>query len=110
MTKKLMKTMDGNEAAAYVSYALTEIATIFPITVFAHAATRRCLGIERQEKHFWTTCTGYEMQAEAGAIGALHGVVEAGSLGTSFTSSQGLMLMIPVLHRLSGCCKPAFFT
>ena len=48
-----------------------------------------------------------EMQAEAGAVGALHGLVEAGSLGTSYTASQGLMLMIPVMHRIAATCKPA---
>ena len=108
MTKKLMKTMDGNEAAAYVSYALTEIATIFPITPSSPMPQHVDVWASKGKKNiFGQPVRVMEMQAEAGAIGALHGVVEAGSLGTSFTSSQGLMLMIPVLHRLSGCCKPA---
>lgn len=108
MTEKLMKTMDGNEAAAYVSYALTEVATIFPITPSSPMPEHVDVWAAHGKKNlFGQPVRVMEMQAEAGAVGALHGLVEAGSLGTSYTASQGLMLMIPVMHRIAATCKPA---
>ena len=102
MTEKLMKTMDGNEAAAYVSYALTEVATIFPITPSSPMPEHVDVWAAHGKKNlFGQPVRVMEMQAEAGAVGALHGLVEAGSLGTSYTASQGLMLMIPVMHRIA---------
>ena len=100
--------MDGNEAAAYVSYALTEVATIFPITPSSPMPEHVDVWAAHGKKNlFGQPVRVMEMQAEAGAVGALHGLVEAGSLGTSYTASQGLMLMIPVMHRIAATCKPA---
>ena len=96
-------TMDGNEACAYVAYAFTEIAAIYPITPSSPMAGKTDAWSAKGKKNlFGQTVSLVEMQSEAGAIGAIHGALEAGALATSFTSSQGLMLMIPVLHRISG--------
>lgn len=101
-TKKLV-TMDGNEAAAYISYAFTEIAAIYPITPSSPMAGKTDAWSAQGKKNiFGQTVSLIEMQSEAGAIAAVHGALETGSLSASFTSSQGLMLMIPVLHRISG--------
>ncbi len=108
MSKKIMKTMDGNEAAAYISYAFTEVATIYPITPSSPMAEHVDVWAAQGKKNiFGQPVKLMEMQSEAGAIGALHGALETGSLGTSYTASQGLMLMIPVMHRISGQLKPA---
>ncbi|SDN52176.1 Pyruvate flavodoxin/ferredoxin oxidoreductase, thiamine diP-bdg, partial [Megasphaera paucivorans] len=108
MAKHIMKTMDGNEAAAYVSYAFTEVATIYPITPSSPMAEHVDVWSAQGEKNlFGQPVKLMEMQAESGAIGALHGALETGSLGTSYTASQGLMLMIPVMHRIAGQFKPA---
>lgn len=105
---RMMKTMDGNEAAAYVSYAFTEVATIYPITPSSPMAEHVDVWAAQGRKNiFGQPVKLMEMQSEAGAIGALHGALETGSLGTSYTASQGLMLMIPVMHRISGQFKPA---
>ena len=96
-------TMDGNEACAYVAYAFTEVAAIYPITPSSPMAGKTDAWSAKGKKNlFGQTVSLVEMQSEAGAIGAIHGALEAGALATSFTSSQGLMLMIPVLHRISG--------
>jgi len=96
-------TMDGNEACAYAAYAFTEVAAIYPITPSSPMAGKTDEWSAKGRKNvFGQTVTLVEMQSEAGAIGAVHGALEAGSLSASFTSSQGLMLMIPVLHRISG--------
>ena len=108
LAKRLMKTMDGNEAAAHISYAFTEVATIYPITPSSPMADHVDVWSAQGRKNvFGQRVKLMEMQAESGAIGALHGALEAGSLGTSYTASQGLMLMIPVMHRISGQFKPA---
>ena len=99
---------DGNEAAAYVAYAFSEVAAIYPITPSSPMAEKTDEWSANGRKNLFTQpVTLVEMQSEAGAIGAVHGALEAGSLATSFTSSQGLMLMIPVLHRISGTRQPA---
>ena len=101
--KKVMATMDGNEAAAYVAYAFTEIAAIYPITPSSPMAGKTDAWSAHGKKNmFGQTVTLVEMQSEAGAVAAVHGALETGALATTFTSSQGLMLMIPVLHRISG--------
>ena len=101
--KKTLVTMDGNEAAAYIAYAFTEIAAIYPITPSSPMAGKTDAWSAKGKKNiFDQTVSLVEMQSEAGAIGAVHGALETGALSTSFTSSQGLMLMIPVLHRISG--------
>jgi len=104
---KVMKTMDGNEAAAYISYAFTEVATIYPITPSSPMAENVDLWSAKGKKNlFGQTVRLVEMQSEAGAIGAMHGSLEAGTLTTSYTASQGLLLMIPTMYRLSGQLKP----
>lgn len=100
--------VDGNEAAAYVAYAFSEVAAIYPITPSSPMAEKTDEWSANGRKNLYTQpVTLVEMQSEAGAIGAVHGALEAGSLATSFTSSQGLMLMIPVMHRISGTRQPA---
>lgn len=104
---KVMKTMDGNEAAAYISYAFTEVATIYPITPSSPMAEYVDVWSAKGKKNlFGQTVRLVEMQSEAGAIGAMHGSLEAGTLTTSYTASQGLLLMIPTMYRLSGQLKP----
>jgi pyruvate-ferredoxin/flavodoxin oxidoreductase len=100
--------MDGNEAAAHVAYAFTEVAAIYPITPSSPMAEKTdewsALG---RKNIFGQPVRLIEMQSEAGAAGAVHGAIEAGALSTSYTSSQGLMLMIPTMLRLSGTRQPA---
>ena len=96
-------TVDGNEAAAYVAYAFTEIAAIYPITPSSPMAGKTDVWSAKGKKNlFGQTVQLIEMQSEAGAAAAVHGALQTGALATSFTSSQGLMLMIPVLHRIAG--------
>ena len=103
MSDKKLVTMDGNEAAAYVSYAFTEVAAIYPITPSSPMAGKTDAWSAGGKKNiFGQNVSLVEMQSEAGAIAAVHGSLETGALSASFTSSQGLMLMIPVLHRISG--------
>ena len=101
------KTMDGNEAAAYASYAFTEVATIYPITPSSPMAEHVDMWAANGLKNiFGQPVRLMEMQSEAGACGAMHGSLEAGALTTSYTASQGLMLMIPPLYRISGQLLP----
>ena len=105
--KKIFKTMDGNEAAAFVSYAFTEVATIYPITPSSPMADHVDEWAAHGKKNlFGMPAKLMEMQAEAGACGAMQGSLEAGSLTTTYTSSQGLMLMIPPMYRISGVHLP----
>ena len=100
---KLLKICDGNEAAAYVAYAFSEVAGIYPITPSSPMAEKTDEWAANGKKNiFGQTVRLVEMQSEAGACGACHGALEAGALATSFTASQGLMLMIPTMHRISG--------
>ncbi|MBP3721147.1 MAG: pyruvate:ferredoxin (flavodoxin) oxidoreductase, partial [Clostridia bacterium] len=102
------KTMDGNNAAAHVSYAFTEVAAIYPITPSSPMATHVDEWAANGMKNiFGTQVRIVEMQAEAGACGALQGMLEAGSLASTYTSSQGLMLMIPPMYRIAGLQLPA---
>ena len=101
--KRSFVTMDGNEAAATMAYPFTEIAAIYPITPSSPMAGLTDAWSAKGRKNlFGQTVTLTEMQSEAGAIGAVHGALQTGALATSFTSSQGLMLMIPVLYRIAG--------
>jgi len=103
MMSKQLVTMDGNEAAAHVAYEFTEIAAIYPITPSSPMAEHTDVWAARGRKNlFGQPVTLVEMQSEAGAIGAVHGALQTGALSTSYTSSQGLMLMIPVMHRIAG--------
>lgn len=106
--KKIMKTMDGNEACAMVAYQFTEVAGIYPITPSSPMAEKTDeWAAQGKLNAFGQPVTLVEMQSEAGAIGAVHGALEVGALATTFTSSQGLMLMIPCLHIISGHRHPA---
>lgn len=103
----MKKTMDGNEAAAYVSYAFTEVATIYPITPSSPMAEHVDVWSANGKKNiFGQKVRLVEMQSEAGACGAMHGSLEAGALTTSYTASQGLMLMIPPMYRIAGQLMP----
>ncbi|KJS16981.1 MAG: pyruvate-flavodoxin oxidoreductase [Peptococcaceae bacterium BRH_c4b] len=102
------KTMDGCKAAAYVSYAFTDCAAIFPITpsspMAEHVDEWSSLG---QKNIFGQTVKVAELQSEAGAAGALHGSMSAGALTTTYTASQGLLLMIPNMYKIAGELLPA---
>ncbi|MEG0157546.1 MAG: pyruvate:ferredoxin (flavodoxin) oxidoreductase, partial [Anaerovoracaceae bacterium] len=103
MTKKHMKTMDGNTAAAYVSYAFTDVAAIYPITPSSPMAEEVDEMAARGVKNiFGQEVKLVEMQSESGAAGALHGSLAAGALTTSYTASQGLLLMIPNMYKIAG--------
>ena len=100
---KTYVTVDGNEAAAYIAYAFTEIAAIYPITPSSPMAGKTDVWSAKGKKNlFGQTVRLVEMQAESRAIAAVHGALQTGALATSFTSSQGLMLMIPTMHRIAG--------
>ena len=107
MSEKNMRTMDGNEACATVAYQFTEVAGIYPITPSSPMAemTDEWAAVGRKNM-FGQPVSLVEMQSEAGAIGAVHGALESGALATTFTSSQGLMLMIPCLHIIAGHRHP----
>jgi len=103
-----MKTMDGNTAAAHVSYAFTEVAAIFPITPSTPMAELVDEWAARGRKNiFGQPVKVVEMQSEAGAAGALHGSLQAGALSSTYTASQGLLLMIPNMYRMVGERLPA---
>lgn len=98
---KIMKTMDGNEAAAYASYAFTEVAGIFPITPSSPMAEHTDEWAANGKKNiFGQTVKVVEMQSEGGASGTVHGSLAAGALTTTYTASQGLLLMIPNMYKL----------
>ncbi|HHT63658.1 MAG TPA: pyruvate:ferredoxin (flavodoxin) oxidoreductase [Clostridia bacterium] len=102
MTKH-MKTMDGNKAAAYVSYAFTEVAAIYPITPSSTMAEYTDEWSAMGQKNiFGQPVNVVEMQSEAGAAGAVHGSLSAGALTTTYTASQGLLLMIPNMYKIAG--------
>ena len=104
------KTMDGNTAAAHVSYAFSEVAAIYPITPSSpmpeHIDTWAAQG---RKNIFGHTVKVVEMQSEAGAAGAFHGSLQAGALSSTFTSSQGLLLMLPNLYKVAGELLPGVF-
>ena len=107
---KVMKTMDGNEAAAYASYAFTEVAGIFPITPSSPMAEKTDDWAANGKKNlFGQTVKVVEMQSEAGASGTVHGSLAAGALTTTYTASQGLLLMIPNMYKISGELLPGVF-
>ncbi len=105
-----MKTMDGNHAAAHASYAFTDVAAIFPITpssVMAEATDE--WATQGRQNIFGQTVQITEMQSEAGAAGTVHGSLAAGALTTTYTASQGLLLMIPNLYKVAGERLPGVF-
>ena len=96
-------TVDGNEACSSTAYEFTEIAAIYPISPSSPMAGHTdAWSAQGRLNMFGQRVRLTEMQSEAGAIGAIHGALEAGTLSTSFTSSQGLMLMIPTMYRIAG--------
>ena len=102
-----MKTMDGNQAAAHVSYAFTEVAGIYPITPSSPMADYVDQWSAQGLKNiFGTTVKVAEMQSEAGAAGAVHGSLAAGALTTTYTASQGLLLKIPNMYKIAGELLP----
>jgi pyruvate-ferredoxin/flavodoxin oxidoreductase len=109
MSKK-MKTMDGNAAAAYISYAFTDVAAIYPITPSSPMAEdvdeMAAKGIKNL---FGQKVRVIELQSEAGAAGAVHGSLQAGALTTTYTASQGLLLMIPNMYKIAGELLPGVF-
>ncbi len=107
MTKARMVTIDGNEAAAYIAHLTNEVIAIYPITPSSpmgeHAETWSFQGV----KNLWGTVPEViEMQSEGGAAGAIHGALQTGSLATTFTASQGLLLMIPNMYKIAGELTP----
>ena len=108
MDSRKMKTMDGNNAAAYVSYAFTDVAAIYPITPSSVMADETDKYAAAGKKNlFGRTVQITEMQSEGGASGAVHGSLAAGALTTTYTASQGLLLMIPNMYKIAGELLPA---
>ena len=104
------KSMDGNEAAAYVSYAYTEVAGIYPITPSSPMADHVDQWAAQGKKNiFGTPVNVVEMESEAGAAGTVHGSLGAGALTTTYTASQGLLLMIPTMYKIAGEGLPSVF-
>ena len=110
MSDKKMKTMDGNQAAAHTAYLFTEVAAIYPITPSSPMAEHVDEWSAHDQKNlFDQKVRVVEMQSEAGAAGTVHGSLAAGSLTTTFTASQGLLLMIPNMYKIAGELLPCVF-
>jgi pyruvate-ferredoxin/flavodoxin oxidoreductase len=110
MAKQKMKTMDGNTAAAHVAYAMSDVATIYPITPsspIAEIADEWAAG--GRKNVFGQTMTVRQLQSEAGAAGSMHGSLAAGALTSTFTASQGLLLMVPNMYKIAGELLPGVF-
>src|SRR5258708_10569556 len=102
-TKREKVTIDGNEAAAYVAYQLSAVIAIYAITPSAAMGEWADQWSSEGKRNIWGTVPQVvEMQSEAGAAGALHGALQGGTLATTFTSSQGLLLMIPNMYKIAG--------
>src|SRR5436190_5294676 len=101
------ETIDGNEAAAYVAHKINEVIAIYPITPSSPMGEWSDQWSSEGKPNIWGTVpTVVEMQSEGGAAGALHGALQTGALGTTFTSSQGLLLMIPNMYKIAGELTP----
>ena len=110
MSQKKMKTMDGNTAAAYVSYAFTDVAAIYPITPSSPMAeVVDDMSAHGAKNIFGQEVKVVEMQSEGGAAGAVHGSLTSGALTTTYTASQGLLLMIPNMYKIAGELLPGVF-
>ena len=110
MAKQKMKTMDGNTAAAHVAYAMSDVATIYPITPSSPIAEIADEWAAAGRKNiFGQTMTVRQLQSEAGAAASVHGSLAAGALTTTFTASQGLLLMVPNMYKISGELLPGVF-
>ena len=109
MAKK-MQTIDGNYAASYVAYAFSEVAAIYPITPSSTMGEYADIWASQGQKNmFGQKLEVVEMQSEAGAAGAVHGSLSAGALTTTYTASQGLLLMIPNMYKIAGEMLPTVF-
>ena len=107
---KKMKTMDGNTAAAYISYAFTEVAAIYPITPSSPMAESVDIWAAKGKKNiFGQPVKIVELQSEGGAAGTVHGALQAGALTTTYTASQGLLLMLPNMYKIAGELLPGVF-
>lgn len=110
MAKQTKATMDGNSAAAHVAYAFNEVAAIYPITPSSGMGELSdAWAADKRKNIYGTTVDVMEMQSEAGAAGSVHGALSAGALTTTFTASQGLMLMLPNMHKIAGEMLPTVF-
>jgi len=108
--KTIKKTIEGNEAAAHVAYAMSDVAAIYPITPSSSMGEYADEWAAYDRKNmFGQTLKVVEMQSEAGAAGAVHGALSAGALSTTFTASQGLLLMIPNMYKIAGELMPVVF-
>src|SRR5579885_3416964 len=105
--KRKVKTMDANEAVARVAYRLSEVIAIYPITPSSTMGEWADQWASEEQPNLWGTVPHVaEMQSEAGAAGAVHGALQAGALATTFTASQGLLLMIPNMYKIAGELLP----
>src|SRR5687767_7072681 len=103
-------TLDGNEACARVAYQLSDVIAIYPITPSSSMAEAADAWAAEKAPNLWGSVpTVVEMQSEGGAAGAVHGALQGGSLATTFTASQGLLLMIPNMYKIAGELTPAVF-
>ncbi|MFN7279030.1 MAG: pyruvate:ferredoxin (flavodoxin) oxidoreductase, partial [bacterium] len=109
-TDKLIATMDGNEATAYIAYRVNEVCAIYPITPSSTMAELADEWSSKGLRNIWGNIPDViEMQSEGGAAGTVHGALQTGSLTTTFTASQGLMLMLPNMYKIAGELTPAVF-
>jgi pyruvate-ferredoxin/flavodoxin oxidoreductase len=110
MAERKMVTVDGNEAAAYVAHKTNEVIAIYPITPSSSMGEHADAYSAAGETNIWGTVPlVVEMQAEGGAAGAVHGALQTGALTTTFTASQGLLLMIPNMYKIAGELTPTVF-
>jgi pyruvate-ferredoxin/flavodoxin oxidoreductase len=108
--KRTLTTIDGNEAVAYVAYRLNEVIAIYPITPSSAMGEWSDAWASAQTPNLWGTIPSViEMQSEGGAVGVVHGALQTGSLTTTFTASQGLLLMIPNMYKIAGELTPTVF-
>lgn len=110
MSKRRMVTIDGNDAAAHVAHKVNEVIAIYPITPSSNMGELSDSFSAAGQKNIWGTVPLVaEMQSEGGAVGAVHGALQTGSLSTTFTCSQGLLLMIPNMYKIAGELTPTVF-
>jgi len=108
--RKHFKTIDGNEAVAHVAFRINEVIAIYPITPSSAMGEWADQWAAEIVPNIWGTVPSVmEMQSEGGAAGAVHGALQTGSLSTTFTASQGLLLMIPNMYKIAGELTPTVF-
>jgi pyruvate-ferredoxin/flavodoxin oxidoreductase len=110
MSKRRTVTIDGNEAAAYIAHRLSEVIAIYPITPSSNMGEWADEWSAKGQPNIWGTVPNVmEMQSEGGACAAVHGAAMSGALTTTFTASQGLLLMIPTMFKMAGELTPTVF-